>query len=77
MADDVRTECEKTDDNWKTGQTKEDAMGKLTWYLRQLLPLTYRTTYTHDGERHFCVWRMWLGRSFDIDDVVIEGADRG
>lgn len=41
------------------------------WYLRQLFPLTYRTTYGENGQRHFCVWRMWLGRCYDIDDVVI------
>ena len=45
--------------------------GKLIWYLRQLLPLSYRAHYTASGQRHFCVWRMWLGRSFDIDDMVI------
>lgn len=46
-------------------------MGKITWYLKQLLPLTYRTTYGRDGRQHFTVWRMWFGRCFDIDDVVV------
>lgn len=43
------------------------------WCLRQLLPLHYRTRYTETatGQRHFVVWRMWLGRCFAIDDVVI------
>ena len=42
------------------------------WMLRQLLPLTYRTTYgTMDGKTHFCVWRMWLGRVFDVDRVTV------
>jgi hypothetical protein len=50
---------------------------KFVWYLRQLLPLEYRTRYglvLEDGsvEPHFCVWRMWLGRSFAIDDVAIK-----
>jgi hypothetical protein len=47
-------------------------MNKIIWYIKQLLPLTYRTHY-HDerGFRHFCVWNMWFGRSFNIDDVII------
>lgn len=45
---------------------------RLVWYLKQLFPLTYRTTYTEAGVRHFTVWRMWLGRCFDVDDVVIQ-----
>lgn len=47
---------------------------RIVWTLRQLLPLTYRTTYTDEsGERHFTVWRMWFGRCFDIDDRVVKG----
>jgi hypothetical protein len=46
---------------------------RLVWLVRQLLPLEYRTRYTDgDGQRHFCVWRMWLGRPFSIDDVVLK-----
>ena len=43
------------------------------WYAKQLLPLTYRTRYTEAGVRHFTVWRMWFGRCFDIEDVVVSG----
>lgn len=47
-------------------------MNRIVWTLRQLLPLTYRTRYTdNSGKRHFCVWRMWFGRCFSIDDVVV------
>lgn len=48
-------------------------MNRVIWYLKQLLPLTYRTTYTENGQRHFSVWRMWFGRCFDIDDYMIKG----
>lgn len=44
----------------------------IVWILRQLFPLTYRTVYVQDGRKHFVVWRMWLGRCFDIDDVVVQ-----
>jgi hypothetical protein len=43
-------------------------MSKVCWYLRQLLPLTYRTG---DGAPRFAVWKMWLGRVFAHDDVAI------
>lgn len=49
---------------------------RLIWLFRQLLPLTYRSHYlvSMDGGEpvpHFTVWKMWLGRSYDIDDVVV------
>ncbi|MDQ0427684.1 hypothetical protein QOZ98_000509 [Planomicrobium stackebrandtii] len=43
----------------------------MKWYLKQLLPLTYRTHYEEGGVRHFTVWKMWFGRSFAIDDYII------
>lgn len=36
------------------------------WYVKQLLPLKYRTEYEEDGKRYSCEWRMWFGRCFDI-----------
>lgn len=46
----------------------------MIWYIKQLLPLTYRTTYVDedDGKKHFIVWKMWFGRSYSIDDYIIE-----
>jgi len=44
---------------------------RVMWYLKQIIPLTYRTIYTACGQRHFCVWKMWLGRCYRIDDFVI------
>lgn len=41
------------------------------WYMKQTLPLTYRSHYGENGRQHFVVWRMWLGRCFAIDDVVV------
>lgn len=38
----------------------------MKWYLKQLFPLSYETTYTEGGKRMLCQWRMWLGRSFDV-----------
>lgn len=47
-------------------------MNKIRWYLRQLLPLTYRSHYREaDGTHHFAVWKMWLGKVFCHEDHVI------
>ena len=47
-------------------------MSTLLYYLKQLLPLTYRTRYWDaQHQLHFCVWRQWLGRCFNVDDVVV------
>lgn len=45
---------------------------RLRWMLRQLLPLHYRTWYIEEGKRHYAVWRMWFGRVFAYDDVIVE-----
>lgn len=41
------------------------------WYLKQLFPLTYRTHYGKDGKEMFCVWRMWFGKCFDVEEYTI------
>jgi hypothetical protein len=48
---------------------------RIVWLLRQLLPLHYRTRYTENGRRHYAVWRMWFGRVFAHDDVVVAQED--
>lgn len=45
---------------------------RVKWYLKQLLPLTYRTTYTENGKKRFAVCKMWFGRCYKIDDHVIK-----
>lgn len=44
----------------------------MLWYIKQLIPLTYRTKYSQDGKRRFVVWKMWFGRCYSIDDYIIE-----
>ena len=39
----------------------------MTWYLKQLFPLTYWTQVgRQDGSHEFVIWRMWLGRCFNV-----------
>jgi len=45
---------------------------KITWYFKQLLPLTYRSHYTENGARMFSVWRMWFGHTFDHEKMELK-----
>jgi len=45
----------------------------LKFWWKQALPLTYWSSYLHYetvdqevGVPQFCIWRMWLGRSFSV-----------
>jgi len=49
---------------------RENKMNKILWYLKQLLPLNYKTTYGMDGKTHYCEWKMFLGRCYNIKDRV-------
>lgn len=52
-------------------QNTPKGVGFMLWYIKQLFPCLYRTTYWQDGKKHFVVWRMWFGRCFAIDDVIV------
>jgi len=45
---------------------------KMVWYLKQLLPLTYRSKYKEKGVKYFCVWSMWFGKSYNIDTFEVK-----
>lgn len=50
-------------------------MKKLIWYLKQIFPLKYDTTFTENNLRKLCIWRMWLGRCcnaryFELKEVA-------
>lgn len=44
---------------------------KIKWYLKQLLPLTYRSHYKRAGKDYFCVWKMWFGRCYKMEEYQI------
>jgi len=45
---------------------------KIKWYLKQLLPLFYTSEFTDQEDiRRLCVWRMWLGRCFNVRWYVL------
>lgn len=47
-------------------------MSKLIWTCKQAIPLTYRSHYSDsNGDKHFCVWQMWMGKVFNVDDVIV------
>lgn len=45
---------------------------KFFWYIKQLFPLAYVSTYTEKGKRRLTVWRMWLGRCSNIRTFILE-----
>ena len=47
-------------------------MNRVKWYLKQLLPLTYRTEFAEGGKRKVAVWNMWFGRCYNIDEWIVE-----
>lgn len=40
-------------------------MDKLVWYVKQLFPFTYVTTFSEQGQKRLCIWRQWFGRVFN------------
>lgn len=46
----------------------------MVWYLAQLFPRTYWTTYADSKGEHFVIWKMWLGRSYRVNDIVFSPA---
>ena len=40
-------------------------MERIGWYLKQLFPLVYVTTFREGGKRRLCIWRMWFGHVFN------------
>lgn len=47
-------------------------MRKLVWYLKQLFPFNYVTTYREEGEKRLTIWRMWFGRCFNIQTYALK-----
>ena len=48
----------------------------IVWYLKQLLPLTYRSRYAEGGKEIFCVWNMWFGRCFNVESYEVKGEQK-
>lgn len=44
----------------------------MKYYLKQLLPFTYRSHYKEAGKKMFTVWNMWLGKCFNIENVEVK-----
>ena len=55
---------------------KSSKRNQIPWYLKQLLPLRYHTTYKDVyGKTHYTKWMMWFGRCFNTHDHTIDNND--
>jgi hypothetical protein len=36
----------------------------MVWYIKQLFPLWYHTTYEEGGKKYATWWKMWFGRCY-------------
>lgn len=46
-------------------------MTKTRWLLGQLIPRSHWTLYSKGGDQHLVLWKMWLGRSYGVLDLVV------
>lgn len=53
-----------------------NVFSRVFWYVKQLLPLTYRSKYKDtNGKRYFAVWKMWFGKVYKHDCYDITGKE--
>jgi len=52
----------------KPGEKKS----RIVWVLKQLIPLTYWTKHQEKGKKYFTIWKMFLGRSYDVCRMEIK-----
>ncbi len=71
LKDEIETGTYEGVTQFPTWRLRPETVNRWIWRLKQLLPLTYRTTYGDAQGQHFTVWKMWLGRCFAIDDVLV------
>lgn len=43
----------------------------MKWYLMQLFPFKYETVYHEGGQKKLTIWRMFMGRCFNIKNYNI------
>ena len=54
----------------KIKEISKNEKDNILWYFYQLFPLTYYADYEIEIKgkvRQVCVWKMWLGRSYNIN----------
>ena len=39
---------------------------KLIWMVKQIFPVMYVSTYKQEDKKKLSIWRMWLGRCYNI-----------
>ena len=49
-------------------------VGKVTWYIKQLFPLTYISKYREGERNRLSIWKMWFGKVYRHRKYIISGA---
>lgn len=47
-------------------------MSKTTWFLKQLLPLTYVSTYAEHGAKKLTIFKMWFGKCYKVRNYELK-----
>jgi hypothetical protein len=41
-------------------------MNRIRRMIQQAVPRNYKTVVTREGRKTLVLWKMWLGRSYDV-----------
>lgn len=44
---------------------------RILWYFKQLFPLTYRSRYWKGDKKVLCIWKMWFGKCYYIEEAIL------
>lgn len=44
----------------------KDKILKAVWAAKQMLPLTYVSEYSTNGQKYISVFKMWFGKCFSV-----------
>ena len=42
----------------------------MMWYLKQLFPCTYQSSFTDGNGKHEMQWKMWFGKCYNVKDSL-------
>ena len=46
-------------------------MKKISFLVKQILPLTYVSKYRSDGKKYLTVWKQWFGKLYNVHTYTL------